>query len=763
MKTRFDVLAAASAVALGFGLVGLADAQMPPNTQLPQVKPVPQRANPPAQPSSVANPLLVPAKPAVPLAPLLRAPLPGWADLHAHPASHLSFGADAGGNNGIFWGKPGLGLASSNPVADLPACAPDKHGGFDADVVRHKTHQTVIGTIDNITGYTHGPNGAPDFLSWPNARSLTHQQMHVSMLKRAYDGGQRLMIASVTDNEFLSSLWSKIGYNAAGNQVPLHDPNFNIQSARRQLAFIKSLVAANSTWMEIALSAAEARRIVTDNKMAIILSAEMDSLLPAQILELVQNDGVRHVIPIHLINNTMGGTAVYTDAFNTANAFVNSTRQSNSWNNLGNDAFFRVRYDTRLTGRLSRPQTLVAEGSNLVQGGAIWPRPVDDATWASLGYDRDLSEGGHRNVEGLTTAGMTLLHELALRGVLIDIAHMSEESADDALRFATANDYPVMDSHTGMRAHDETGANERALKWSQAALIAKLGGVIGLGTEGTSGMQPIINQPAIPQNSELVRFTGSLSTRAWTPARLVGNPVVSNLTVTIKTGGDDLRGGNNWAKARVTLLLGGAMHAPEFDLSSGEKWDNGTTHTKSFALPPGTHANDIRSFALVTNPNGKNGPFDSPDNWNVDQLRVDATLAGVDTIGTWINEYKEIFAAMHARGVAMGTDMNGFAPQVPFSADAVTYPLTVAQQIHTWKAGYAPPSLAQSHLGPRTYNFQRDGLANYGMLADFMQAISQKPGGSEAITGLFRSANDVVEMWEKAEARKSRPFTVVPP
>jgi hypothetical protein len=99
--------------------------------------------------------------------------------------------------------------------------------------------------------------------------------------------------------------------------------------------------------------------------------------------------------------------------------------------------------------------------------------------------------------------------------------------------------------------------------------------------------------------------------------------------------------------------------------------------------------------------------------------------------------------------------------RVPFSADAVAYPFTVAQQIHTWKAGYAPPSLPQSRLGlTRTYNFQRDGLANYGMLADFMQAISQKPGGSEVITGLFRSANDVVEMWEKAEARKSRVLTV---
>ena len=746
MKKWLAVCTAAAAITVGLGLSQLAGAQIS--------KVSPQVVKPP--PNIVIQPKII-----TPIVPILRQPLAGWADLHAHPASHLSFGADASGNNGIFWGRPGLALAGANPVADMPACSPDKHGSFDGDVVRHKTHQTVIATIDNITGYTHESNGAPNFANWPNARSLTHQQMHITQLKRAYDGGQRLMIASVTDNEFLSALWSKIGYNAAGNQVPLHDPNFNIQSARRQLAFIKSLVAANPTWMEIALTTADARRIVSDNKMAIILSVEMDSLSPAQVLDLVQRDGVRHVIPIHLINNEIGGTAVYTDAFNTANAFVNSTRQSSNWNNLGANGYFKVRYDPRLSGRLGRPQTLVAEGDNLLQGGAIWPRQVDDQIWANLAYDHPLSEGGHRNVQGLTPAGKALLRDLAQRGVLIDIAHMSQESATSALAFAQANQYPVMDSHTGMRNHDETASNERALQWSQLAIISQLGGVVGLGTEGTSGMQSILKQPTMPQTTELVRFTGDFNTRPWTPDHLVGNPIVSNLTVTIKTGGDDLRGGNNWAKARITLSSSGALRTVDFDLSKGAKWDNGSIHATSFALPAGTRADNIVSFALVANPRGKNGDFDDPDNWNVDELRVDATLSGVDTIGTWIGEYKEMLAAMNGRGVAIGTDMNGFAPQVPFAAQATTYPVTVAQSIKTWKAGYTPPPLNPSTIGSSApFRFERTGLAHYGMLPDFMQAISQKPTGAEAVTGLFRSANDVVEMWEKADERKSKPFTI---
>ncbi|MGC4042276.1 MAG: membrane dipeptidase [Armatimonas sp.] len=684
--------------------------------------------------------------------PRLRVPLWGWADLHAHPASHLSFGADAAGNNGIFWGKPGMSLAAASPasiIADLPPCAPDKHGGFDGDVVRHKTHQTVIGTIDNITGFGHQSTGAPLFTNWPNALSLTHQMMHITSIRRAYDGGQRLMIASVTDNEFLSALWSKIGYNALGNKVPLHDPQQGYNSAKRQLDFIQQMAAANPSWMEIANSAADARRIIASNKMALILSLEMDSLTPDQILTLVRDEHVRHVIPIHLINNTMGGCAVYTDAFNTANAFVNSTRQSGNWNNLGNDGFFKVRYDTKLSGRLNRPQTLVAEGNNLIQGGAIWPREVDDAVWATLGYDAPLDRGGHKNMQGLTPQGTTLIRNLAQKGILIDIAHMGEASASAAMLFAVFNKYPVMDSHTGLRAADETATNERALMREHARMIANLGGVIGLGTEGTSGMMPIIMQPAIPTpGKELVRFTLGLVDRSWQVTRIPGNPVITNLTVTIKTGGDDLRGGNNWVKAWVTIR--GARR--EFDLSKGQGWPNGSVRTVSFPLPAGTRSNDIDRFTLHTNPDGKNGIFDSPDNWNVDELKVSATLASMDTIGTWLKDYQDALSLMQGRGMAIGTDINGFAPQFSFSADTITYPLTVAQNVGIKPSGYTPPALPRSQMGPRQFDFKRDGIAHYGMLADFMQAVSQKPGSGPAMTALFRSANDVVEMWEKCEA-----------
>lgn len=156
MKKRLALTAAIAALLIGVGTIQTASTQV---VQQPGQKPAPQKPAPkPApQPKQQVTPnLAIEPKLPIPSVALMVQPLPGWADLHAHPASHLAFGANASGEKGLFWGKPGMALASSDPSVDMPSCSPDKHGGYDDDVVRHLTQQTVIGTIDNITGYTHG-------------------------------------------------------------------------------------------------------------------------------------------------------------------------------------------------------------------------------------------------------------------------------------------------------------------------------------------------------------------------------------------------------------------------------------------------------------------------------------------------------------------------------------------------------------------------------------------------------------------------------
>ena len=50
------------------------------------------------------------------------------------------------------------------------------------------------------------------------------------------------------------------------------------------------------------------------------------------------------------------------------------------------------------------------------------------------------------------------------------------------------------------------------------------------------------------------------------------------------------------------------------------------------------------------------------------------------------------------------------------------------------------------------FSFQKDGIAHYGMLPDFLQAVSQQPDSLYAMDSLFHSADAVVNMWKKCQS-----------
>jgi hypothetical protein len=108
---------------------------------------------------------------------------------------------------------------------------------------------------------------------------------------------------------------------------------------------------------------------------------------------------------------------------------------------------------------------------------------------------------------------------------------------------------------------------------------------------------------------------GALEIRECTPDA-IANPstVISSLTVDIRTGGDDLRGGSQ-ATAILVLADGTVWRRP---LNSGAEWKNDALHSVVWALPRAVTAGEIRRFGIETNFGGGT----SGDNWNVDRLAV---------------------------------------------------------------------------------------------------------------------------------------------
>src|SRR5919199_1664471 len=110
----------------------------------------------------------------------------GYADLHAHLMAHLAFGGR------LFWGRP---YTSGDPLADMA----DELGPCTA---AHGSWRKYL----NPEG-RHRAGGYPRFDGWPRYSTLVHQQAYIDWLKRAYDGGLRLVCCLAVHSEALAQVF----------------------------------------------------------------------------------------------------------------------------------------------------------------------------------------------------------------------------------------------------------------------------------------------------------------------------------------------------------------------------------------------------------------------------------------------------------------------------------------------------------------------------------------------------------------------------
>lgn len=100
----------------------------------------------------------------------------------------------------------------------------------------------------------------------------------------------------------------------------------------------------------------------------------------------------------------------------------------------------------------------------------------------------------------------------------------------------------------------------------------------------------------------------------------VSAPAISSspreLVLAIKTGGDDLRGGNDNVHVIVNLRSGATVRAENVNLR--QRWIDNTWQEVGVSLPAGTSATDVRSVGLQTTLGGGFGG----DNWNLDEFQV---------------------------------------------------------------------------------------------------------------------------------------------
>jgi microsomal dipeptidase-like Zn-dependent dipeptidase len=118
---------------------------------------------------------------------------------------------------------------------------------------------------------------------------------------------------------------------------------------------------------------------------------------------------------------------------------------------------------------------------------------------------------------------------------------------------------------------------------------------------------------------------------------------------------------------------------------------------------------------------------------------------------TFLDEWRANRALAHGgtiAGYGFGSDVNGLAPQAPPRLNAASsplaYPFTAPNGVTVQKQVF----------GQRTFDINKDGVAQYGLYADWTADLIQEAGGEGGLlrSQLMNGAEAYTRMWEKAIA-----------
>ncbi|MDX6665832.1 MAG: hypothetical protein QOG68_2038 [Solirubrobacteraceae bacterium] len=326
----------------------------------------------------------------------------GFADAHFHPTADLR----AGGRTiyGENFDRFGISEALGHDA--------DEHG---ADGSRDITGNLLRN--GSPTG-THDTAGWPGFTGWPTFDTYTHQQVYYRWLQRVWMAGERLAVAQVTEDEPLCTIEPQKSHSCNETDT--------IRLEVQRLRDMQDYVDAQSGgpgrgWLRLVYDPAQARRVIEQGKLAMVIGVESSSPFGCSERESVpQCDraavdrgialyhqlGIRALFITHWIDNAFGGAALEGGDKGT---FINTFQISG-------------------TGSPFMTGPCPEQG----EGEAIPPVP-----------------GNQCNTKGLTDLGAYLVGKLIDAHILIEADHLSEQTRRDVFAIAEARHYPLISSHNG--------------------------------------------------------------------------------------------------------------------------------------------------------------------------------------------------------------------------------------------------------------------------------------------------------------------------
>jgi microsomal dipeptidase-like Zn-dependent dipeptidase len=668
----------------------------------------------------------------------------GYADIHAHLMTHLASGGR------VFYGQPApiddtgefshdLDIRTAfDPVADA-----ELHGDHVRPTLFNPNPDLPYDPIGNgtndITADEPRHRGWPEFNSIPHWTSTTHQKMYYRWLERAYRGGLRLMVQLAVTNEALCMVQE--GENCDESMDSIDQ---QIVATYDFENFIDKLVGGgvdnDEGWFRIVTDPLQARQVIADGKMAVVLGIEMDNLFnckeqndpdedrpcpnvspktageclalePDMQRELAEGSslsdtvdwyhacfGIRHVFPIHNFDNAFGATATWGDAIN-----VGQRASMGRWQNAPFTESASIAADPN-----DGCEDQGAEGygfdfhrglSGFIAGfgfGDLTPIPSWPAETICNTHGLNLTEGD-RDPRGY---GGVLLDALMNTGMIIDVDHMSIKSFNETVaftrdRFAEAG-YPLVASHVqSFEMHEQfypgyprigLGRHERMRTQEQLEAIRDSGGMIA----------------AMNKDDTQDTDTKGFQVQVPYPGLLVSQPIANDCRHSSK----------NYGQAYQYAV--DTMRAPV-----------------AFGI-------DFNGIAGHTGPrfgsNGCGNLFDAEG--QRDEVRDERSSQ------------------------IRGPQLNGTESLVyPFTLDGFG---TFERERSGTKAEDDPPGCFEDTCPPgldcetectdlRTWDFNVDGLAHVGLVPDLVEDLKVVGLGEPYLDALFGSAQEYIRVWERSE------------
>lgn len=261
----------------------------------------------------------------------------GHADTHVHVSSNNFLGMTQ-------WGRTVHPLGAHHALDDC-----DEFHGSDGQL---DTVGTLFGIDPANPNPTHDTTGFPTFPQWPARGELTHEAIYWGWLERSWKAGLRIVVNDLVDNETLCEL------QRPSSPDPLQDCNA-MNNAGKQVGtmyamqdYIDAMYGGRGEgFFQIVTSHGEAREVIADGKIAVVLGIEISNFLDCKVvyrptrqqepyqedgssigenewtctmtgdptadnhvdrqLERLWNLGVRQIISIHEFDNALGGNGIF--------------------------------------------------------------------------------------------------------------------------------------------------------------------------------------------------------------------------------------------------------------------------------------------------------------------------------------------------------------------------------------------------------------------------------------------------------------------